>query len=87
MKEQISGLEFSPISDDPAEIWLDKVEHGVRVMADEEGVKAAAYTVELLCGAGMPPEEKMDFVLDRPFMFVIRSAEGIPLFVGIVERP
>ena len=35
----------------------------------------------------MPPEEKMDFVLDRPFMFVIRSAEGIPLFVGIVERP
>jgi len=79
--------DFSPVSDDPAEIWLDKVEHGVRVMADEEGVKAAAYTAELLCGAGMPPEEKMDFVLDRPFMFVIRSAEGIPLFVGIVERP
>ena len=60
MKEQISGLEFSPISDDPAEIWLDKVEHGVRVMADEEGVKAAAYTAELLCGAGMPPEERIN---------------------------
>ena len=71
----------------PAEIWLNKVEHGVRVMADEEGVKAAAYTAELLCGSAMPPDEKMDFVLDRPFMFVIRSAEGIPLFVGIVERP
>ena len=79
--------DFSPVSDDPAEIWLDKVEHGVRVMADEEGVKAAAYTVELLEGDGMPPEETMDFVLNRPFMFVIRSAEGIPLFVGIVERP
>ena len=79
--------DFSPVSDDPAEIWLDKVEHGVRVMADEEGVKAAAYTAELLCGSAMPPDEKMDFVLDRPFMFVIRSAEGIPLFVGIVERP
>ena len=79
--------DFSPVSDDPSEIWLDKVEHGVRVIADEEGVKAAAYTAELLCGADMPPEETMDFVLDRPFMFVIRSAEGIPLFVGIVERP
>ena len=57
-------------------------------MADEEGVKAAAYTAELLYGSAMlPPDEKMDFVLDRPFMFVIRSAEGIPLFVGIVERP
>ena len=79
--------DFSPVSDDPSEIWLDKVEHGVRVMADEEGVKAAAYTVELLTGAETPPEETMDFVLDRPFMFVIRSAEGIPLFVGIVEKP
>ena len=78
--------DFSPVSDEPDEIWLANVEHGVRVIADEEGVKAAAYTVELASGAAIPPEEKIDFVLDRPFMFVINYG-GIPMFVGIVEKP
>ena len=78
--------DFSPVSED-TDIWISNVEHGVRVITDEEGVKAAAYTVELLDGAAMPPEEKIDFVLDRPFMFVIRLGDGLPLFVGIVENP
>lgn len=79
--------DFSPVSTETEGIFLSRVDHGVRVIADEEGVKAAAYTVELLNGAGMPPEEKIDFVLDRPFMFVIRLGDGLPLFVGIVENP
>ena len=79
--------DFSPVSDEPDEIWLANVEHGVRVIADEEGVKAAAYTVELASGATIPPEEKIDFVLDRPFMFVISYGNGIPMFIGIVEKP
>lgn len=78
--------DFSPVSDETGKIWLGKVEHGVRVITDEEGVKAAAYTTELLCGAAEPPEEKIDFVLDRPFVFVINYG-GIPMFVGIVEKP
>jgi serine protease inhibitor len=35
----------------------------------------------------MPPEEKVDFVVDRPFMFVISYGNGIPMFIGIVENP
>ncbi|MBO4497928.1 MAG: hypothetical protein J5739_06970 [Lachnospiraceae bacterium] len=38
-------------------------------------------------GARKPPNNEIDFVLDRPFIFVIRSGDGIPLFVGVVERP
>lgn len=78
--------DFSPVSEDTP-IWISSVEHGVRVITDEEGVKAAAYTVELLDGADMPPTEQIDFVLDRPFVFVIRLYNGLPLFVGIVENP
>jgi len=74
-------------TEDTAFRLLKEFKHGVRVIDDEEGVKAGAYAVEQAAGAAKPPEEKMDFVLDRPFMFIIRSAEGIPLFVGIVERP
>ncbi len=29
----------------------------------------------------------MDFVLDRPFLFAITAEDGLPLFVGLVNRP
>ena len=54
---------------------------------DEEGVTAAAYTVILAPGASMPPEEEVDFVLDRPFLFAITGVDNLPLFVGLVNRP
>ena len=35
----------------------------------------------------MPTEDEIDFVLDRPFLFVITGAQGLPLFVGVVNQP
>lgn len=67
--------------------WLDKVQHAARVAIDEEGVTAAAYTVMLTCGAGRPPQEEMDFILDRPFLFLITSRDNLPLFAGVLENP
>ncbi len=68
-------------------VWLDKVQHAARVQVDEEGVSAAAYTVMMMAGAAMPPNEEMDFVLDRPFLFVISSRDNLPLFAGVVNTP
>jgi serpin B len=65
--------------------FLTDVSQAARVAIDENGVVAAAYT-EFLCGSAMPPEEILDFRLDRPFLFVIVK-EQIPLFVGIVASP
>ena len=48
---------------------------------------AAAYTEMRLSGASMPPEDEMDFVLDRPFLFAVISDDQMPLFVGIVNQP
>ena len=81
-----SKADFSPLLDGGV-VWLDKVNHGARVKVDEEGVEAAAYTEMLLCGAAMPPKDEMDFVLDRPFIFVITGSDGLPLFVGTVNNP
>ena len=67
--------------------WLDSVRHAARVAVDEEGVTAAAYTVMLMCGSAMPPQEEMDFILDRPFLFVITSRDNLPLFAGVVNQP
>lgn len=78
---------FSPLlKEDDAEVFLSEAKHGARVAIDEEGVTAAAYTEMILCGAGMPPQDEIDFVLDRPFIFVITGESGLPLFIGVVRN-
>ena len=83
-----STADFTPILPEAGkDCWLDSVSHAARVKIDEEGVEAAAYTVMAACGAALPPEDEVDFVLDRPFLFVISSHDDLPLFVGIVNDP
>jgi serpin B len=67
-------------------VYVSKVDHAARVAIDEEGVTAAAYTVEVLNGAGAPTET-LEFTLDRPFMFAITGPGNAILFTGIVEQP
>jgi len=81
------SADFSGILQDSRGAHLDKVSHAARVAIDEEGVTAAAYTVIRLAGAPVPPEEEVYFTLDRPFLFVITSPDGLPLFVGVVNEP
>ncbi len=68
-------------------VYLDSIHQDTRVKIDEKGVVAASY-IELNFGAGaaMPPDEIIDFVLDRPFVFAVTKSQ-IPLFVGTVNMP
>lgn len=77
--------DFSAIASD-APLYAGKIKQAVRVEIDEEGVKAAAYIEMPMAGAAEPPEEIVDLVLDRPFLFVI-SNSGLPLFAGVVNEP
>lgn len=79
--------DFSPMTADMEGIFVSQVKHGVRVAIDEEGVTAAAYTVMAMSGSAAPPEDEVDVVLDRPFLFALTSTDGLPLFVGMVHRP
>ena len=76
--------DFSPLSDD-TDIYVDKAEHAAMVEIDEHGVVGAAYTALITEGAAEVSEE-INFVLDRPFMFVITGADGSVLFTGIVRN-
>ena len=78
--------DFSPMTDMDG-IYLSQAEHAVRVAIDEEGVTAAAYTVMANAGSGAPPEEEVDFTLDRPFIFVVTNPNNVPMFIGIVNNP
>lgn len=73
MREQASAL------------W--KANHAARIMLDEDGVTAAAYTLMQDAGAGRPPQEEIEFRLDRPFLFAIMGTGDVPLFVGVVNQP
>ena len=79
--------DFTPLTDTPA-LYVGSASHAARVVIDEEGCLAAAFTViaTYATGAFTPPPE-MDFVLDRPFLFVISSRDNLPLFVGTVVQP
>ena len=67
-------------------VFVSSVNQAVRVQIDEQGVKAAAYIEIPGAGAAAPPEEIIDFILDRPFLFVITS-NNLPLFAGAVNTP
>lgn len=83
----MEASDFTPMTQDVDHVYLSQVQHDARVMIDEEGCTAAAYTAMLASGAGMPPEETVDFVVDRPFLFAITGSDGLPLFIGVVEQP
>ena len=78
--------DFTPLSEQPG-IWVRAVQHGARLLVDENGVRAASY-VELAAAAeSIPPEEEVDFTLDRPFIFLLTSSDNIPLYTGVVNQP
>lgn len=82
---QFGAADFSASLEDPA--FISAANQAVRVKIDETGVTAAAYIELPGAGAAQPPEEIIDFVLDRPFLFVITDYTGIPLFAGSVQQP
>ena len=79
--------DFSPLMDNADGISLSQAKHAARVAIDEEGVIAAAYTVMAAAGAAMPPDERVEFTLDRPFLFAVTGESGEILFAGIVNTP
>jgi serpin B len=78
-----SEADFSAISS--KNLFVSKAEQACRVAIDEYGVTGASYTkFELLVGGGTKP---IEFYLTRPFLFLITSEDGIPLFAGVVNEP
>lgn len=76
--------DFTPLSDET--LAVTEAIHDARVTVDEEGCTAAAVTVIQEAGSSMPPQDEIDFTLDRPFLFVITSEHGMPLFMGTVQN-
>ncbi len=82
-----STTSFAEISDDP-HLFLSKADHAARVKINEDGVEAASYVEFGIACAGLPPEvRRINFKLDRPFLFAITKRGKLPLYVGTVINP
>ena len=79
--------DFSAAIHQEEPIWFTAVNQATRVAIDEKGVTAASYIELPAAGAAPPPEEIVDFILDRPFVFVVTNRYDLPLFAGIVNEP
>ena len=79
--------DFSAMCDVPA--YISRVLQESYIGVDENGIEAAAYTMVAAAeGAAMELEElpKIDFHLERPFLFEIKAFDGTVLFVGTVTE-
>lgn len=79
--------DFNAILRTEGEVWLSAVNQATRVCIDEKGVTAASYIEIPAAGAAAPPDDTIDFILDRPFLFVVTNHYGLPLFAGVVNQP
>jgi len=64
---------------------LTSAQHAAVLELDEEGIEAAAYTVFMMNTTAMPPDdEPIEFVVDRPFILMLRGADDSILFTAAV---
>lgn len=81
--------DFTPLTGEIDNIAVTSATHAARVKIDEEGCEAAAFTVMMTeaTSAIDLPQEEIDFILNRPFIFVITGEDDLPLFIGTVNTP
>lgn len=71
-----------------SKVFVNDISQSARISIDENGCEAAAVSGGIYPdGPSFGGEQSLVFVLDRPFIFVITSDNGLPLFVGTVNRP
>lgn len=77
--------DYSGMADEP--LVLSEAFHRAYIAVDEVGTVAAAATAIAMIPGGMPPRP-VEFVADRPFLFVIREvASGAIVFIGRLTDP
>ena len=69
------------------DLFISDVVHEAWISADEAGTEAAAATAVMM-SLTAAPAEPIEFVVDRPFLFVLHDTEtGSILFMGRVVNP
>ena len=80
--------DLSGIAGRPGGLYIKSVVHEAYLSVDEAGTEAAAATGVGISATAMPAPPRINFVVDRPFAFVLRDLKtGAVLFTGVVSHP
>lgn len=79
--------DFTPITEVP-HLFVDQFIHASRIMIDEEGVTAAAFSGYSTKNLALDPND-IYMRFDRPFLYMVTGSgnSALPLFAGIVSNP
>ena len=81
-----NNANFSGITNHP--IFISSVKQETYISVDTEGVEAAAYTkIDCEETSVGPIKPQINIILNRPFIYGIKAANGSLLFIGIVNNP
>lgn len=84
----MDNADFTGITDSNAVI--SAIKQKTHIGLNEEGVEASAYTEISLCDGScaiLEEKEKVEMILDRPFIYGITTNNGELLFVGVCNNP
>lgn len=79
--------DFRSIFADPSSgenAYVSDASHAAMVEVDEDGVTGAAYTEFMMVATSALEKKTIDFVLDRPFYYIVTADDGSILFAGTV---
>lgn len=79
--------DFSGIAD--SALYLSQALQGTHISINEQGVEASSFTALEGKPADAPDDDPqiVEMDLNRPFLYLITSNSGTPLFVGVVRNP
>jgi len=85
-----SGGGLTEMVDSPVaqNLYVSSIFHKSFIEVNEEGTEAAAASAGVIALRSFVIAQKLDFVADHPFMFLIREdMTGVVLFIGHVMNP
>ena len=68
------------------DVFVSTIKQDARIVLDEEGTKAAAVTIVGEAETAIDPTSRINFKLDRPFIYVILDSKDVPLFIGTINK-
>ena len=74
------------MTDSNEKLYISKIIQAAKIVCNEDGTEAAAVTLEAMdAGGAMPANEIIEFTVDRPFLYEIKTASGETLFIGVMQ--